>query len=324
MSVAFKTGQECVLDLLRYIGVTGFSAISGDQSLLRNSADADDVGRAISALNSALQTIQKWGPQDLKYGERSARFLAPSTLTITALAEGALTMTATAPPAVSLGCSILIGGDADRNRIMGINGTTLTLLRSYRGATIASPITGTIYYDCAQLPTDVRAVLEPVAGSPNLKLWPAVDLDHFNRFTQRFWYEYGSSLIDTPNTPLGVPSQYYIETWTDRKLFMRLTPLPGMLFNATFQAKLRAERVAATICDLNGGTDPSYQFTSVDVDDVESILLPIARWRFFAHPSLKNSSAAPIVQAEYTEVMNMLKSGTVLESSAKAIRAKYI
>jgi hypothetical protein len=58
------TGQEVVLDLLRYIGVTGFSAVANDQKLNRPGLDDDDVRRAIQAINSGLQTIQKFGPQN--------------------------------------------------------------------------------------------------------------------------------------------------------------------------------------------------------------------------------------------------------------------
>jgi hypothetical protein len=74
------TGQEVILDLLRYIGVTGFTAVANDQRLNRPGLDNDDIRRAFAALNSALQTVQKYGPQALKDDERAAFFNNPATV----------------------------------------------------------------------------------------------------------------------------------------------------------------------------------------------------------------------------------------------------
>jgi hypothetical protein len=318
------TGQEVILDLLRYIGVTGFAAIDNDQVLNRPGVDNDDIRRAIAALNSGLQTIQKWGPQNLKYGERAAFYNDPSQLTLATVAlEGQSATATTTPPAWMLGCSVLLEGDGDVNRIMDITGDTISLLRGFRGNT-ASNVGATVYADCATLNEEIGAVLEPVYGSPNLRLSPAKDLDDFQRFAQRCWRSMGAAVETTPNSQPGFPQLYYVERRRAGDLFLRVAPMPGSRFNATFQAKLRAERVDDSIVDTEGGDDPGYEFSSLHADDVESVLLPIARWRFFTHPALKDAEARIVVKAEYDDVMAALRSGTVLESVVKTERVEYI
>jgi hypothetical protein len=144
------TGQEVILDLLRYIGVTGFTAVANDQRLNRPGLDNDDIRRALAALNSALQTVQKYGPQALKDDERAAFFNNPANVAITALVANGQSATLSAPPpAWMLGCSILIAGDSDINRIMDITGSDLSLLRGYRGP--GGVVSATVYADCALL-----------------------------------------------------------------------------------------------------------------------------------------------------------------------------
>jgi hypothetical protein len=63
-----------------------------------------------------------------------------------------------------LGCSILVPGDSDMNRIMDIVGSDFSFLRGYRGP--GGVVTATVYADCALLGArHFAAVLEPVNGS---------------------------------------------------------------------------------------------------------------------------------------------------------------
>jgi hypothetical protein len=182
------TGQEVVLDLLRYVGVTGFTAPANDQALNRPGLDDDDIRRALAAVNSALQTIRRWGPQDLKYGEKAAFFNDPLELTITVTALGGQSAVATTtPPAWTLGCSALIEGDNELNQIDDITGNNFSFKRGYRGTNLAG-LKVTIYADCVLLSEEIGAVQEPVAASPNLRLYPARDLDEFRRIQRRFWF----------------------------------------------------------------------------------------------------------------------------------------
>jgi hypothetical protein len=315
------TGQEVVLDLLRYIGVTGFTAVANDQALNRPGLDDDDTRRALGAVNSALQTIQKHGPQSLKFGERAAFFRDPTTVAILVIVTNGQSATlSTLAPSWIIGCSILIDGDADLNRISDISGSQISLLRGYRGP--GGVVGAVVYADCALLGPDVGSVLEPVYGSQsvngianNQRLRPAADLNEFTRWQRQ---------EGIASRQIGIASRYLVERRRSGELFLRVTPMPGASFNATFQAKLRPERVDEGILDTTGVADPGYEFTSVNEDDVESVLLPIARWRFFTHPALKNAESRGSVKAEYDEVMISVRNGSAFEVEVKSEPAHYI
>ncbi len=331
------TGQDVVLDLLRYVGVTGFSAIGNDQALNRPGLDNDDIRRAIESINSALQTIQRWGPQNMKFGYRSAFFYAPVQVTLLSINQADKTATLNAdPPPWILGCSIRMAGDNDVNRIDTVNGRALGFLRGYTGVN-SSNVLCTIYSDCSAISADVQSILEPVFRSRNRRMYPAQSLDEFYRHWRHWWGWAGwwgmlasSDIVGDEDALLSSPIiqqerrfMYYVERQRPGTVLLRIAPRPGNVLNVTFQAKLRAERVDASIINQSGG-DPNYQFTSLHADEVESILLPIARWRFFSHPALKNKEARSTVKAEYDETMLMLKSGTTLESEVKDNSVSYI
>lgn len=324
------SAQKVVLDLLRFIGVVGFTPAANDQALNQPGLDDDDTRKAIAAVNSALQTVQKHGPQNLKQGERSASYVAPATITLTInpVTNAKLATASVAPPARMLGCSILIDGDAEINRITAITGTFVSLLRGYLGA--AGTISATVYSDCAALDDDVATVLEPVQGSGNLLLYPA-DITEFERLRHRCW-DYGwpsgyglGGTIQSIAAVIGAPARYLVERQRGGIPLLRIAPIPPSAMNVTFQAKLRAERITVAVLDLTGVTDPAYYFTSLHDDDVESVLLPIARWRFCSgHPAVKNMETSNRLEKEYTEVMTMLKNGGLLESSVATQRVRYI
>lgn len=332
------TGQDVVLDLLRYVGVTGFTSIENDQALNRPGLDNQDVTRALAATNSALQTVQRWGPQNLKFKYTSAFFQAPAQITLATINQGDSTATTTAPPPSWIfGCSIRIAGDNDVNRIDGVNGNNLTFLRAYTGVNSANVLC-TVYSDCATIAANVQSILEPVFRSHNHRMYPARDLDDFYRHWRHWWgwagwwgalYAGGcvgdeDALLSSPIIQQERRFMYYVERQRPGTVLLRIAPRPGHVMNVTFQAKLRAERVDASILNQTGGPDPGYIFSSLHADEVESILLPIARWRFFTHPSLKNAQARVAVKAEYDEVMITLKSGSTLESEVADNRATYI
>jgi len=327
------TGQEVALDLLRYIGVIGFTAPQNDQALNRPGLDNDDTRRALAAINSALKTIQEFGPQDLKYGEKAAFYNDPLSMTITVTASGGQSAVATTtPPAWMLGCSALVDGDTDINQIDDITGNNISLKRGYKGTNL-SGLNMTVFADCVTLSDTIAGVLEPVAISPNLTIYPARDLDEFRRIQRRWWFTdnmrpysggLGYAIYEMPNPRPGIPALYYVERRRNGELFLRITPMPSQRANATFQAKLRAEQIDESILDLTGGNDPGYEFVSLHAEEVESILLPIARWRFFTHPALKNVETRAAVKSEYDETILRLRHGVTLEASSHDNRALYI
>lgn len=320
------SAQKVVLDLLRYVGITGFTAVANEQSLNQPGIDDDDVNRALAAVNSALQTIQKHGPQDLKFARRSAYFRTPESIANIGVTNGL--RAATSGVALSswmVGCSVMLTGDSELNRIMSITGTAVTLLRAYLGTT--GVVGGTVYADCALLDNDVSTVLEPVLGTGNLILRKAPDIDEFERLRTRCWCHAGTNYVGTLasiTTAIGTPCLWMVERQLGGIPFLRVSPMPPTAFVATYQAKLRAERITATVLDQTGATDPNYYFQSLHDDEVESLLLPIARWRFFTHPALKNSESRGSVKADYDEVYATLKAGTIFESSEGTTRATFI
>jgi hypothetical protein len=326
------TGQEVVLDLLRYIGVIGFTAPANDQALNRPGLDDDDTRRALAAINSALKTVQEFGPQDMKYAEKAAFFNDPLSINITVAALGGQSAVAsTMPPAWMLGCSALIDGDTELNQIDDITGNNISLKRGYKGTSL-SGLNMTVFADCALLSDDIAGVLEPCTISPNLRIYPARDLDEFRRIQRRWWFMgymrpysgLGYAVYETPSPRPGIPGLYYVERRRNGELFFRLAPMPSQHLDATFQAKLRAEQVDASIIDTSGETDPGYEFESLHDEEVMSILLPIARQRFFSHPALKNAESRGAVKNEYDETILRLKHGATLEVSSHDNRALYI
>lgn len=324
------TAQSVVLDLLSYIGVTGFGAPDVDQALNQPGLDTSDTRRAIAAINSGLQAIQRYAPQSMKgsKSQRGALYAGPTTLIVN-IVHGARTCVAsTVPPAAIKGCTILIDGDGNINRVAALpSGNNITLVRPYLGATnVAAGIT--IYYDCATLDADVQAVEKPVFGNPGrIELIKAEDLQQFEQLRQLGWVqEWPNGYIGTVESVanrIGTPALYLVEAQRDGTVLLRVTPIPPSDFNVTFTPKLRAERITIAVVDETGATDPNYYFMLHD-DQVESVLLPIARYRFFTHPALKNAESRGAVKAEYDEVYAALTNGQTLEPETASSAAEYI
>jgi hypothetical protein len=317
------TAQEVVLDLLRFIGVTGFAPPQNDQRLNRPGLDEDDTRKALAAINTALTTIRDHGPQSLKQAERAAYFGAPANVVITAIAPTGKSATASvAPPAWMLGCSALLEGDSELNRIMDIVGPQMSLLRVYRGA--LPNLTMTVYFDCSLLGDDIAKVLEPVTGAPpDVSVELTDDYRKFNETQRRTWSP-SNAVVDSPPRQPGAPRMAIVERRRNGELFLRVTPMPGAPYNLTFQAELNPEQIDEGVLDTTGASDPGYEFESLRPNEVPSLLLPLARWEFFQHPALKNNESRQTVKLAYDAVMRKLMAGNSFESSVPTSRAKYI
>lgn len=317
------TAQEVVLDLLRFIGVTGFAPPQNDQRLNRPGLDDDDTRKALAAVNTALSTIRDNGPQSLKQGERAAYFGAPANLIITAIAPtGRSATSSTVPPAWMLGCSALLEGDIELNRITDIVGNQISLLRGYRGA--LPNLTMIVYFDCSLLGDDIAKVLKPVHGAPpHIEVDLTDDYRKFNETQRRFWSPSNAIWDGLPRQP-GAPRMAIVERRRNGQLFLRVTPMPGAPYNLTFQAELNPEQIDEDALDTTGATDPGYEFESLRPNEVPSLLLPLARWEFFQHPALKNNESRQTMKLAYDAVMRKLTTGNAFESSVPNSRVKYI
>lgn len=318
------TAQEMVLDLLQYIGVYGFQS-PGANSLNESSSDEADVVKAVAAVNAALQEVYSDGPDSLRHRKRAQFFHQPTPITLTA-GQGIVLATATTTlPTWMKGCSILIAGDGDLNEITAIDGANLTLLRGYIGAGAAG-ILATVYSDAAVLDADIEALLEPVEITPNIKLRPAQSRTHFDHLAySRQDYDVGGlrgNYTSGTNKQIGIPTLYLAEDQIDQQLVLRLNPMPPSNLNVTFNCQLAPQVITRKDdIDEEGDTDPGTEFTSIPSFMVESILLPIARQKFFTHPALKNNEARGAVQAEYSAAKLSLT--TKPRRSVHAVRARY-
>lgn len=321
------TVQEVVLDLLHYIGVFGFAPLTNENALNQPGLDDLDVGKALTAVNQGLQELQKYGPASLREGERAYFFNDPAAVRVATDATATQSVTFLATPATWIpGCSILIEGDSDLNRVVDVTGNAVSLLRGYRGATGAN-VGAVVYADCAQLSDEVKAVQAPVIATPNIPLYPANSLRHFMEVTQDWAYQqllgavgqgYGTS------KPLGQPRLYWVEPKGDGSLYLRLNPIPVTRTNVTFWANLRAQQVSVSALALDGAADPGIEFANMAPDNVESVLLPLARGKFLAHPSFKNAAVRAEISSAYRRVMDELRDGSGFIIRSEASRVRYI
>jgi hypothetical protein len=317
------TAQEVVLDLLRFVGVTGFAPPQNEQRLNRPGLDDDDVRKALAAVNTGLSTIREHGPQSMKQGERAAYFGAPIQLVSTSIAPTGMSATLPAPPpAWILGCSAMLEADGELNRVRDIVGNEVSLLRGYRGGLPAPKLT--VYFDCALLGDDIAKVLEPVTGAPpDVEVELTDDYRRFNETQRRMWSP-SNAVVDVPPRQPGSPRLALVERRRNGELFLRVTPMPGAPYNLTFQAELNPEQIDEDALDLTGASDPGYEFESLRANEVTSLLLPLARWEFFQHPALKNNESRQTVKLAYDRVMQKLTYGNPFESSVPSSRAKYV
>jgi len=312
-----------VLDLLRFVGVTGFTPPENEQRLNRPGLDTDDINKALAAVNTALTTIRDNGPKSLKQDERAAYFGAPIQLISSSIAGTGMSATLPAPPpAWVLGCSAMLEGDGELNRIRDVVGNDVSLLRGYRGG-LPAP-TFTVYFDCALLGDDIAKVLEPVTGAPpDVEVKLTDDYRRFNETQRRMWSP-SNAVVDVPPRQPGSPRLALVERRRNGQLFLRVTPMPGAPYNLTFQAELNPEQIDEDVLDTTGASDPGYEFESLRPNEVTSLLLPLARWEFFQHPSLKNNESRQTMKVAYDAAMRKLQHGNAFESSAPSSRAKYL
>lgn len=313
------TVQECVLNLLGYIGVVGFAPDNTDQSLNQPGLDDVDIQAAVSAMNAALQLVQRWSPGCFSFERRSLNFNAPASVLVNVIAGQGLTFVV-APPSYFVGCSIQISGDDDLNEIRDISGSDASLLHGYRGQT-ANGISAVVYHDCIQMDDDVRAVIHPVSTAPNRVLEYVESREIFDRLSYQI--NQGGTPPSLNQKQTGQPTIYIVESRTDKRLFLRLNPMPAAAGTVTYQLSIRPERVSRDGLAEDGGEDPGVIFTTLSLDLIDSVLMPIARKKFSVNPSFHNREARSAINDEYIEVMKELKRGQRFDNQVAPVPTRY-
>lgn len=324
------TVQEVVLDLLSYANVYGFE-LGGVPE------DETEIVRAVAGVNHALQDIYRDGPSSLKYDSRSSFVNAPTTITLACTLGGKTATKAGSFAEWMRGCSVMIEGDSILNRIVDITtvggNSVFSLQRAYLGATGSH--SGLVYGDCFLMDSDVVAVIEPVCLSPdNIRLWPAQTKADFMR--TRYWscpvsgrYCCYIPFYTTWEKVTGVPTTYRVEQRSDSaivgggSIYLGLNAMPTVVGNVSYDVYRKPALISRDDLAESGGDDPDVAIAAIPEDMVESILLPIARFKYTAaHPEAKVGEKNTTLKVAYDEAVASLKGEGSPQINAN--RARYI
>lgn len=246
--------------------------------------------RVLAEFNAVLQHIYSLLPDTFwrESEPRSEAIRAPQTITVSVTAGSkAITFSSPSWDASWTGCTLIIGGDPIQNILVHDVSASPTLHKAYAGTTGSQ--TATLYHDAITLP-DAEEVLSPVMLDDHWELVPMRSQRHFNmedgltrgRATPGYIFPLAAQEreIRTPSGFLIVPAQTYLGSTFLR---MRLTALPDTAYTMTYRVKGCAPARVTTLADTRTWLVPH--------DYVESILLPMLRFRLAAHPN------SPVPQA---------------------------
>ncbi len=292
--------QAIARDLLRYIGITSLSTTSESANINLRTIETADLAFCAATINGALQEIFGLAPAYIREREVAEVLRAQTTVTLTATQYSKTISALTTYAAWMLGCTIRIAGDDQDNQII----SSTELLRPFMGST-ASGISATVFADAVKLDSTYSRVLEPVYGIRPHPLMPCSTKEAF--FTTgrgggplESWGPYGQVA-----RPTGEPTRWMTEARYDGSsayltLYLRVLPMPTTAQPITFRVKVKPTEVtAANIGDGTSETDPNI---AIPADWLESILMPMCRKRFMAHPHF---AAEPAVIREIDRAYNI-------------------
>lgn len=247
----------------------------------------DPLPDVIWAMNAALQQISVLGPFEAAKQGRAAYFRAPETLTVSALTRGGTTCTITGAQSYMAGCQIALPGDPAKNRIIKLSGTTATLQFPH----ISDSTSGdaVIYYDAAELPTDIITVHEPVKKrGDGTQLEAVLSRQKFEELSPNLRY-----YIEATTATAGIPRHR-----------MMLSAAPTSELVIEFQARVALGRVTEADIQDSGAdyTDPGVE-VQVPAGFAETIFLPIALDIFFSMPSIVNYDIATLKNADSVKLI---------------------
>lgn len=273
----------------------------------------DPLPEALEAINATLQELSALGPVFYPKQTKSALFRASESVTVTAAAQyGASITKATNWDDRMLGCRITLNGESLPNRIIAISTTTATLQNPILGA--AATGSATVSYDCAELPSDVIEVLEPVRFVGGTPLRAANGRFNLDQPLYASNDDYGRTRL----TPVdGADNSYYIETFTQEdtarpKLRMMLRDAPTSDSIVEYQARIAFGRYTTADVYRTGGPSTSTAdpgtLIPVPAEFVESIFLPKAIARFYGSSLLQNVDLPAVIAAQVEQADRILAS----------------
>ncbi len=281
------------------LGLLGLEALSHGPATLET--------RILSDLNRALQEIYSLHPRLwIATDPRAEQVRAPLAVTLD-VTNGSKTIANLTSASWMTGCTIVISGDAAQNMLIKTAGVSLTLLKPYQGPNGAT-VAATVYQDVVQPGADVEQVLAPVMAEGYGELRPvAHERDRLKADTGNFsTTDHGrdtSTLYPLAHSdrPVRMPDAYLCERQFDSTegsvvSRLRFSALPDRAFVLSFRVKL--------IGGMAGVTTLSDTRELVPFNLVDSVLLPIVRFRFSSWPHFTGDAAA--LKADYEGALAML------------------
>lgn len=311
------TAQDIALRLLKLIGVTSLDPAANLSTALNRGLEAGDLDEAAEAITSAIQEIFALGPVALSEQPFEGLLRAPAAVSLS-VEQYSTTISALFGFDADWmpGCTVRLDGDPLDNELVSAS----ALRRPYTGAT--GEVTGTVYGDAIQLPEWVKNVMEPVRIPRVWALRSATTQEEFRGVMSPHQYgndNRGAAYYTDHNKSIGEPAVFWLESRYDTaasalKLFLRVNPMPGEVYPIS----CRAKRKPPVITAANIGSHLSEPLTVIPTDWHESILVPIAKHRFTAHPAFNNEPARAAIAEQYRVAKLALESFTPQITEAEA------
>lgn len=305
------TVQEIAKDLFRYIGINSLDTTANTSNLNIPTLEAGDLAIAAQTINSSLQEIFSFAPAYIREREVSEVLRAPEAVTLNVTNASKTISSLTTYAAWMLGCTIRISGDEEDNQII----SSTELLRPYLGST-QSGVSATVYADTIKLDSSYGRVLDPVRIPRVPQLRPVSSKEDFyfwnepNRFSNGVpQHPLGGWHYDNTQKSTGLPSVYFTEarydgTSTALPLYLRFNPMPDQALSVTFRVKVKP--TAVTVANI--GDQSSDPGINIPIEWHESILLPICRKRFMAHPRfIGNPEVISQIKEDYETATRILQ-----------------
>lgn len=282
------------------LGLLGLEALSHGPAGL--------TARILSDLNRTLQEIYSLHPKAwFSTDHRAEQVRAPVSVTLD-VTNGSKTIANLATSSSwMVGCTIVIAGDSAQNMLVKTDTANFSLLKPYQGSTAAG-VGGIVYQDVLHPGTDVEQVMAPVMAEGHWELRP---VNHERDRQTADPGEYATSghratrsqLYPLPWTtrPIQIPEAYIVERNFDYSTGavsarMRFSALPPAAFVCSFHAKI--------VAGMTTVTDLADTRTLVPFDLVDSVLLPMVRWKFASWPQFTGDAGA--LKADYDAALVML------------------
>lgn len=249
-------------------------------------ADPAELRRVTSDFNKGLQKVFALGPRIWSEAMAGTTIRAPESLTGLTFTDGATTLSGGSLAARMHNCTIVVGSDAQQNRVVETGSGAYALLFPYSGTSAAGDGTAIVYYDAINLASNAVEILPPIQLVGYGQLWPLtsqVDLYESGSYSDdhgriQTWSEpwadrNGQREINQPQEYLVEANRRYTGEIT---ACIRVNPLPNILYRLRWQQRFAAPRIT--------GIEDTTAYL-IPHDYVESILMPIVRKNFSTWPN---------------------------------------